>query len=371
MAGRKRSSKRFPSHIDREKLPKGIYWDSSGNGHWYISYFDAENRQRRMRVAGSKAALSDLHRIIEAQAGVPRDTFDFIAKKYFESLDYSGLAASTKRGHKLSFRFISNFRTKQSTRLGSEPLSKWSYGLAQKLLDLFAKERGPTAANHSARFARRVFNWARQRDYVNHNPFERLKFAKERQRRRLPSKESYFSVLEFSKTTGYRYLWAVMELAYLCRMRGIEVLDLSDANEMEDGLLAERRKGSRDNITKWNSRLRRAWDSLKVIRDEIYEKKGIPIPINKHERYIVVSRSGYRLTKQALDTAWQRVITDALNQGIISESERFSLHDLKRMGVTNTKGTRAEKQQASGHRSAAMLDVYDLEVPVVDAVEDD
>lgn len=50
---------------------------------------------------------------------------------------------------------------------------------------------------------------------------------------------------------------------------------------------------------------------------------------------------------------------------IIDKSECFTLHDLKRMGVTHTKGTRYEKQQVSGHRSAVMMDIYDLKIPVV------
>lgn len=37
--------------------------------------------------------------------------------------------------------------------------------------------------------------------------------------------------------------------------------------------------------------------------------------------------------------------------------------------ITDTKGTRGEKQQASGHKSEQMLDVYDFEVPVVSTSE--
>lgn len=41
--------------------------------------------------------------------------------------------------------------------------------------------------------------------------------------------------------------------------------------------------------------------------------------------------------------------------------------DLKHRGVTDTKGNRGDKQQASGHKTEQMLDVYDHEVPLVDA----
>ncbi len=65
------------------------------------------------------------------------------------------------------------------------------------------------------------------------------------------------------------------------------------------------------------------------------------------------------------------MINLAMKQGVIEKSERFSLHDLKCMGVTDTKGIRAVKQQqASGHRSAAMMDIYNFEAPVVTPAAD-
>ena len=42
------------------------------------------------------------------------------------------------------------------------------------------------------------------------------------------------------------------------------------------------------------------------------------------------------------------------------------MHDFKRKGITDTVGTRAEKQQASGHKDESMMDVYDLSLPLVD-----
>ena len=55
-----------------------------------------------------------------------------------------------------------------------------------------------------------------------------------------------------------------MELAYPCRLRGTEVVNLTHANELEEGILTNRRKGSRDNIVRWTPRLRGIWDSAKA-----------------------------------------------------------------------------------------------------------
>lgn len=49
----------------------------------------------------------------------------------------------------------------------------------------------------------------------------------------------------------------------------------------------------------------------------------------------------------------------------MTAEQRFALHDFKRKGITDTKGTRADKQQARGHKEEWMMDVYDLNVPTV------
>jgi hypothetical protein len=156
-----------------------------------------------------------------------------------------------------------------------------------------------------------------------------------------------------------------MELAYLCRLRGIEVVTLTDANALEEGILTNRRKGSRDNIVRWTPRLRAVWEGAKAVRAKTWEHRKIPIPITASKRFIIVASHGGPLRKSSLDTAWQRFITLAIAEGDIDPEDRFGLHDLKRRGVTDTSGTRADKQEASGHRDPKMMDIYDLSVPTV------
>ena len=55
----------------------------------------------------------------------------------------------------------------------------------------------------------------------------------------------------------------------------------------------------------------------------------------------------------------------AIEAGVIQPSDRFTLHGLKHRGVTDTKGSRQQKQRASGHRTESMVALYDHDVPVV------
>jgi hypothetical protein len=119
-------------------------------------------------------------------------------------------------------------------------------------------------------------------------------------------------------------------------------------------------------VVRWTPRLRAAWNSAKAYRSQIWKAKAMPEPLTPDRRFIIVAAHGGALQKSSLDTAWQRFITKAIEAGVITAEQRFGLHDLKRRGITDTPGTRADKQLASGHRDESMLDVYDLSLPLVD-----
>jgi hypothetical protein len=70
-----------------------------------------------------------------------------------------------------------------------------------------------------------------------------------------------------------------------------------------------------------------------------------------------------------MEAAWQELVRSAIAAGVIIAEQRPTLHGFKHRGVTDTKGKKADKQAASGHKSAAMLELYDHEVPLVQPAE--
>lgn len=56
------------------------------------------------------------------------------------------------------------------------------------------------------------------------------------------------------------------------------------------------------------------------------------------------------------------------NSEAVKTQERLGLHDL-RQGMAGAHGTRHDKQEASGHRSAGMMYVYDKSLPLVSTSE--
>ncbi|KRA54841.1 hypothetical protein ASD77_09750 [Pseudoxanthomonas sp. Root65] len=96
----------------------------------------------------------------------------------------------------------------------------------------------------------------------------------------------------------------------------------------------------------------------------VIERRQQPLQLRLEARFLFLPEDGEPLTKDGPDSAWQRLIKASIRDGVISDEQRFNLHDLKRQGGTDTEGNVADKQTALGV-SPAMMKVYDLSVPRV------
>ena len=371
---------RIPKHIDQSKLPTGVYYDTRGRGRWYIQYRNEAGALRSQTIADSKATLSELHRIIELREGIDRYTLRYLCDQFHTSAQFKALMFKTQKGYEYCRSIVVEWPTQTGMVLGDLSTERFSQPLIQRLVDKIANEGKPTKANSVLRYLRRLFRWGMNRGHCKANPAMGVESAKERKLRRLPGTELMERVIQHAKAKGAdypkrgqsgtcpAYLWMVMELAYLCRLRGIEVITLTDANALTTGVMTNRRKGSRDNIVKWSPRLRAVWEAAQARRAEIWDKEcRLPAKTAGNRLLLVVARNGDALQKSSLDTAWQRFMTRAIKDEVIEPTERFGLHDLKRQGITDTVGTRHEKQEASGHRSSDMLNIYDMSIPIVNA----
>ncbi|MCE4352141.1 integrase, partial [Xanthomonas hortorum pv. cynarae] len=221
----------------------------------------------------------------------------------------------------------------------------------------------------------RTLGWGIRMGLCEHNPAKGVRQAKERGEHNMPESDVFTTMLTFALERGSLkahtrgsvppYLHAVMLLAYNLRLRGIEVTDLTDAHAEAEGVRSSRRKGSRDTVTAWNDDLRHAWAWLAAYRQRAMNAHGRPVHMKPERRRLLVNQSGTPLSKSALDSAWQRMIALATKDGIITAEQRFSLHGLKHRGITDTAGTRADKQEAAGHATQQMTNRYSHDVPLV------
>jgi site-specific recombinase XerC len=371
-AGRKRKhDPTIPAHIDQRKLPVGCYWDRRDR----VWYTIRATTPKRARVAGPDAMMSELHAAMELQHGINRKAVSWLLSQYHASHVFKALAESTQQAYQTQREVALSLPSKIGGTFGDLEYGRLETHHFQRLVARLAEAGTPTKANGLMRYLRLVYSWGVREGHCSANPVKGVREAKERKRRRLPEPAVMARLIQFAAVGGQRvahskgsvppYLWAVADIAYLCRLRGIEVITLTDAHALETGLMTNRRKGSRDNVVAWTPRLRMAWDALIERRNGIWQAKARPVPMLPKDRPAVVAEDGEPLDKSSLDSAWQRLIRSAVSSCVIVEAQRFGLHDLKRAGVTDTVGNRADKQEASGHKSAAMMDVYDLSVPVV------
>lgn len=360
----------MPAHVDPHRLPKRCYWDSRDNV-WYTIH--ADPKPRRQRIAGAKATLAELHAIMETIAGIDRGSLGYVLNAFHDDVEFTELSPSTQAGYEKQRAIAATMKTKVGP-LTSLIVARMTVPMVQVLINTIARTT-PTKANHLLRYLRRSLSWGVRNGKCADNPCKGVRQAKERKLRVLPTPTSVLAVLQFfqqrAAVTLRRagacapYLWIAMELAFMCRLRGIEVITLTDANATDEGVLTNRRKGSRDNIVRWSPRLRAAWDAAIALREASWARRRSPVPIRAEDRPLLVGQDGGALRKGSFDSAWQHAIKLAITENVITAEQRFSLHSLKRRGVTDTAGTRADRKEASGHKSESMMDVYDFSVPLV------
>ena len=403
-AGRKRKpDSTIPRHIDQTKIPTGIYWDRRKGGCWYAFDRKPGERPKRKNVATKTATLADLFVIAEARAGKTSSKVVRGLVEAFEAGDkFSTFSQNTKDDYTYCGEVVSEFKLPNGAKFGDLVTRRITQPIVQGLIDALAagcerdKKTGlliptPSKSAHVQRYLRRLFRWGANRGYNDINPADGVELPTERKRRRLPASDVLPRLIDFARAnSGDRgtkgsvapYLWAATVIGYRCRLRPIEVRTLTDANETLEGIMTNRRKGSRDNITQWSPDLKEAWSYLIERRKAIWsgnesdgeeqarkrnkvQRAPRAWPIRAEDRPLIVNRDGDRVEKSTFNSAWRRLIARAIEDGVMTEDHRFGPHDLKRRGITDTPGTRGEKQLASGHKNEAMLDVYDYSLPVV------
>lgn len=338
---RRNRSTPLPLGIKPEALPNYVYWDKTGLGRWvYRRYDPAAKKLDWTRLAGPTATLREIWDAYQALTKEPpAHTLRELVGRFERSPAWEDLAESTRKDYRRCAAMILATRTKDGREVGDTRLIDWTPGAVRSYVDargLVARSR----ANHELRYLRRLFGWAAERDLVQTHPARGVKALREPPRQRYVTDGEYTAFLVHAGAR-YPYLVPVAELAYLCRLRLAEVCDIQREDCRPEGLFAARRKGSKDALTGWTDRLRAAVDYAKALHGPI---AGL---------WLVPSPSRGRIAETTIQTAWQRAMTSWAALG----NPRFTLHDLKRKGVSDTTG---DKLAASGHRSAAMLRIYDV-----------
>ena len=276
----------IPAHIDQAALPRGIYWDNSGAGRWYV-FEDRDGRTGTKTVATSKASLSDLHAIAELRdTGTQRGTVQHVVDRYIDSPAFTRLSPRARKDYRYIFKQALAYKTKMGP-LGTLHADKLSPPVFARIRDELARET-PAKANAWIRRLRGAFAWGLQDGCCRTNPCAGVSMVHEVAKDGMPDLELFRRVQAFARDRGALprnakgriapYLAPMMEIAYQIRLRTIEVLTLTDAHITTDGLRSNRRKGSKDNVTKIGPLLASAIAELQTQRKATWARRGQPVP---------------------------------------------------------------------------------------------
>lgn len=341
-------------------LPPYVYLRKGRYVH--IPYLGREGGKtkfgKEVRLCAGDAPKSKVWEAYEAIVkNNPTDTLRWLLQQFLASEKFSILAAATKKKYTSAATTIAATTTKDGRPFGDAQFSAITPGTVRKYLDRRAQEGAAVAGNRERATLSAAFSWAFQRDILPKgmaNPCHGVERNPERHRERYVTDDEYQYIYDLAatRTTTPWYIRPMMEMAYLCRMRRCEILASTTADILDDGFDTRRAKGSRDAITTWSPRLRAAVDTAR-------NRSRVVTPLRAQTATPLFANDyGESIKEEAFTSAWGRLMRAAQAAAKKEKKEflSFTFHDLKAKGVSDFDG---DKKRASGHRSDAMVQVYD------------
>lgn len=285
------------------------------------------------------------------------NTLGSVVKKYMASTQYGEIASSSQKRHQnlkkvLDHPIKINGQDKTLSDLHIKDINKPLFqALAEKRFrDYQAKGRkGNVQVNREITFLSGAIKWGINfiTDIgITEHPLSKFIKLKEVPDNRYVTDKEYN--IQFSEAPEIAdYLQPIFELSYLLATRGIETLDIKLSHCTDEGIRTYRRKGSKDNIIEWSTRLYAAYEMALTRHKNI---KVLPI-----DPYLITGFSGGKFNKSSFDDAMQRLKAHMEEKGL---SETYwTLHQLKSKGVSDS-----EDKHIAGHKTEQMRQKYDTKV---------
>lgn len=334
---------------DRAKLPKYVYRTRG----WYVyrAYLGSNGGRAQFapdqKLCRDDEALTEVWRAYHEATQQKRNTLAWLVGEYLVSDRYAALSRPSQDAYQRNARVVTTTKLKGGKPFGDVSMDSLTPGVFRRYMDKRSRA-APVQANRELSFLKAAFAWALERDIVSTNPVKPVRKNKENARERYINDWEYQLVYDLAPRT----MRCAMELAYLCRARKSELRSLRRSHCVEDGLLLERGKGSKTQIILWTPRLQTA-----------VSLGSADSKVTMLDPYLLNKDSGGPITNSSFNSAWQRTMRKAMEQGL---PERFTFHDIKAKGVSDFDG---DKARASGHKSARMTAIYDRKLETIDATK--
>lgn len=303
-----------PRTKDRH-LPACVYLRRSS--YWYVK------KGKWVKLGDDlHSALTEYARIV----AVPTDGLGALLDSAWGHIT-EGRADSTKQQYEYCARLLkevfAEFLPDQVT-----------HGSIVQMQDMFAER--PAIANRMLTVLRQTYQWAMDREIVQHNPTLSVKRLPQGQRDRLITHEEYLRIYAVVPP----WMQVVMDLCYLTGQRIGDVLKIEYGHLRAEGIFIEQQKTGKKLIVGWTPELRAVVDRAK---DADYKIKSL--------RYLLSGRAG---TMRKHSNVWRTFKTAARSVGVGD----VTLHDLRAMAGTEADRQGVDPTALLGHTDRRTTQIY-------------
>lgn len=214
--------------------------------------------------------------------------------------------------------------------------------------------RGNTSrvqANHELSAASVIFGWGYERGRCKDNPAKGIKKFKSQARDRYITNTEFAALLACCEMR----LRIACEISYLCAARQGDVLALKWGQVGDEGIFIQQGKTGKKQVKAWSPRLHELMNEAKALREGVASI------------FVINKTGGGKLTADGLRSAWRRAM-DKIAVEYPDIERTFTFHDIKAKGISDFEGTISDKQQFSGHKTLAQVNVYDRRTAVVPTI---
>ncbi|MBK1725443.1 tyrosine-type recombinase/integrase [Halorhodospira neutriphila] len=184
-----------------------------------------------------------------------------------------------------------------------------------------------------------MFNRARDRELVHHNPCEGVRYNKEGKRTRYVTDEEFLRV----KALANEHMQAILDLALLIGQRRGDLLAIRQGDIDAEGIYLRQSKTGHPQIIRMTEAVRDVVDRL--LKDR---PRGGAYPL-------VCKPDGSGYTVNGFNTNWQRLMNRAVKEGAV---ERFRFHDIRAKAATDLQRAGHDPQALLGHASWTTTEIY-------------
>lgn len=215
---------------------------------------------------------------------------------------------------------------------------------------LFMDKRGEqsrTQANHELSSMSKVFRWGYERGYVKFNPCVGVSKYPVKHRDIYVTDEEYYAIYHIARPA----VQIAMELAYLCAMRLGDILALTWAQVLPNGLLITQSKTGKKQLKAYNERL---LDALDFARAQFPPKNG--------DSHLILNGNNEPYQHKTFNMHW--LVAKRQAEIELNKELNCTFHDLKAKAISDFEGSSRDKQLFSGHKTENQVLIYDRKLKI-------